>query len=168
MQIDIDRNNGPESPTDELIVKAADILLERDDVLLPEGRVEIRLCNNEQMIAMNREYLGENAITDVLAFEMLEEDPDTTELLIGSIAANFELAQTKASSFAKVQKLNDDRTEQYFQAEVLMYILHGLLHFAGYEDDIPAERRNMFDIAAEAIEKVGGMTIPYDHGGNGK
>ncbi|MDZ7816050.1 MAG: rRNA maturation RNase YbeY [Planctomycetota bacterium] len=168
MLIDIDRNSGPDVPSDELIISASDMLLEREDVMLPDGRIEVRFCDNEQMIAMNREYLGENAITDVLAFEMLEEDPETGELLIGSIAVNYELASDKSEAYVRDEKLPNDRIENFMQAEILMYVLHGILHFAGFEDDIPAERRNMFEIAADVISKAGGETVPYDHGGNGK
>jgi probable rRNA maturation factor len=162
MIIVVDRSDLQPIPVDQEIQAAVDEILKNKEVPIPDGILEIKLCSDEEMQAMNAEFLDKNLITDVLAFELLEMDPETKELLVGSIAVNHDLAVRNASEHVATAKLPYDEFEKYLRSEVLLYVLHGVLHFAGYDDDFPEERKAMFDMAAECLQKLGHSVIPYE------
>jgi|GEM_PF-4129879 len=161
MRLEIDRAESMTVPSDEAVLKAAEALLKRDDVMLPEGVVEVRLCGLEEMLELNRRYHDSDAVTDVLAFEMFDEDPATGEIIVGSIAVNHDLAAARARDWLAAAELPAEEYERYLASETILYVLHGLLHFAGYDDELPEDRREMFDMAAEVLASLGWPVVPY-------
>ncbi len=162
MKFVIDRDETFEFPTDAEISSAAQSLLSLESVIVPTGIIEVLLCGDQEITQLNRDFRSEDSSTDVLAFEMLEEDPETSELIVGSIAVNCDLAYNKASNFVAFQDNKKLDKRNIAAGETLLYILHGILHFAGYDDDTPEDRREMFEIASAVLVKLGYKSIPYD------
>ncbi|GAB4162341.1 MAG: rRNA maturation RNase YbeY [Planctomycetota bacterium] len=162
MRLLIDRLNTQPVPSNEQIEEAVHALLGRDGVVLPDGLIEVKFCSDEDIQKINAEFLEETAITDVIAFELLEVDPETGELIIGSIAVNHDLAVRNATEHVQNMKLDDSRLTEYVASEIVLYVLHGILHFAGYDDEFPEDRKEMFDIAAEVLSRLGHPIIPYE------
>jgi probable rRNA maturation factor len=67
------------------------------------------------MRALNKEYLGHDYVTDVLTFELGD---NSGEIIIcpQMAAANAKEYQTSA------------------QQEIILYVIHGILHLAGWDD----------------------------------
>lgn len=104
----------------------------------------VHLVAAPEMTRVNERYLRHAGSTDVITFDhrpgaspVDQESPLACEnqspiMLHGEVFVCVEEAVTQARRF---------RTT--WQAEVLRYILHGLLHLRGYDDTRPAARRAM-------------------------
>lgn len=110
----------------ERIRAAADEILRAEDRLAAE--ISIAIVANAEMQELNRRYLHHDWPTDVLSFRF--DDPG--EPLSGEVIVNAELAAEVAA--------------QYDWApadELLLYLVHGLLHLCGYDDGNPQSLRRM-------------------------
>jgi probable rRNA maturation factor len=116
-----------------------------EDVLRHEGvaaaEVSIALIDGETMRRLNREHLGHDYDTDVLSFLLDSEgdgppDPDaprgTGKTLDGEVLISTDTASRAAADFG-----------WSVEDEVILYLVHGLLHLAGYDDLSPDEKAVM-------------------------
>jgi probable rRNA maturation factor len=94
------------------------------------GQVNVALVDDAEISQLNRRYLRKTGATDVLSFD-LRDDPATAEL-DGEVVVSVETAKRQARELGvpEVQ-------------EVLRYVVHGVLHLLGYDDQTPADRRRM-------------------------
>ena len=102
-----------------------------EDVLRAEhclsAEISIAIVNNAEMRVLNRRYLNHDWPTDVLSF-CFDEARDS---LSGEVVLNAELATEVAKRY--------DWTPP---DELLLYLVHGLLHLCGYDDrDEPSQGR---------------------------
>jgi len=72
------------------------------------------------MRALNKEYLSHDYVTDVLTFELGEDQ--------GEIIICPQVACTNA-------RAHQNTTEK----EIILYVIHGILHLAGYDDHAPKD-----------------------------
>ena len=82
--------------------------------------VFVWLISDRRMARLHRKFLGEAAPTDVLTFQH------------GEIFISVETAQRHARAFGNS-----------LMRELELYIVHGLLHLHGFDDQTPAEARKM-------------------------
>lgn len=82
--------------------------------------INVILTNHTQHRALNKTYLGHDYNTDVLAFPL--HSPGSNQLE-GEIYVDLDTARERHKEF-----------NSRFETEVLRYVIHGLLHLAGYED----------------------------------
>ena len=99
------------------------------DAAIVSGRIGIVIVDNDTIHDLNRDFLQHDYPTDVISFQV-ESDPEKG-LLEGEIIASAEMAQERAPEF-----------EWSVKEELVLYIIHGLLHLVGY-DDITAEDRKI-------------------------
>ena len=85
-----------------------------------DGRVGIALMDNATIHALNKRFLNHDEPTDVLSFPL--SDPGSRKLE-GDLAVGAEMAQAQAAA-----RGHD------VQAELALYVIHGLLHLCGYDD----------------------------------
>jgi len=85
-----------------------------------DGRVGIALMDNATIHALNKRFLDHDEPTDVLSFPL--SDPGSRKLE-GDLAVGAEMAQTQAAA-----RGHD------VQAELALYVIHGLLHLCGFDD----------------------------------
>jgi probable rRNA maturation factor len=109
---------------------------------LPGGdaTVAVRLTGDRELRRLNREYAGEDSVTDVLSFA--GEAPHVGDLAISWPAA---LRQSKAYGY-------DARSE------VALLCTHGLLHLLGWDHATAVERKEMNRLTRAAM-KLSGLTI---------
>jgi len=116
-----------------------------------EGRsaksLSIVLTDNRHLRELTREYLGHDAVTDVISFPLEDlEWPGGVANggLNGEIVASAEQARQQA------QAMNTDP-----QGELLLYLVHGLLHLLGYDDQTPQEAKRMHAREDALLEAFG-------------
>jgi probable rRNA maturation factor len=121
--------------------KAATTVLTDERVATAE--VSIALVADDEMQSLNRDYLGHDYPTDVVSF-LLESESSWTGparkprrrgdglRLEGEIILGAEYARAEA------EQLGWD-----VEAELCLYLVHGLLHLCGYDDLTPGEKRIM-------------------------
>ncbi len=83
--------------------------------------------------ALNKNYLGHHGVTDVLAFDLHTPSTDHAPCTVfGEIYVCLDVAVEAAVTY---------RTS--VAHEVVLYIVHGMLHLAGYDDRTDTERAAM-------------------------
>ncbi len=99
-----------------------------DDEGIRHASISIAVVDNCAIHALNRRYLEHDYPTDVLSF-VLAHDGDRLE---GEIVTSADTAVANAEQFGWSA---DD--------ELLLYVIHGTLHLAGYDDQTDAARGEM-------------------------
>jgi rRNA maturation RNase YbeY len=92
--------------------------------------LEINIISEPEMTLLNEKFLQHQGSTDVLAFDYKE--PSQPETFHGEIFVCADQASIQSARY---------RTS--WQNEVMRYVVHGILHLAGYDDHHPARRREM-------------------------
>ncbi|MGD2176069.1 MAG: rRNA maturation RNase YbeY [Candidatus Brocadiaceae bacterium] len=111
--------------------------------LRQEGRdaeLSVALVGDELMTRLNRRFLGRDAVTDVLAFPYGSRD----DCIEGEIIVNAELALRQSA----------DRPHEA-KDELMLYLVHGLLHLLGYDDHDPEQIRRMRDREQQVLSAAG-------------
>ena len=94
-------------------------------ILMP-GELAITFVNAQRMRQLNKRFMRHDWATDVLSFRY-DGEPTIGEILI---------APHQAHAYAKEHGLS-------YGEELLRYVMHGLLHWAGHDDRTPKEQRLM-------------------------
>ena len=92
-------------------------------VLAAEGKagraLSVALVNDDEIARIHLDFLGVPGPTDVVSFPLEDEQDD----LLGEVVVSTDTAAREA----RKRKLTLDR-------EVLLYVVHGILHLCGYDD----------------------------------
>lgn len=130
--------------TGALLERAARQALQRAGAL-PEADISIVLTGDEQLHALNRQFLDIDAPTDVLSFPGGEEtDPDTKTPYLGDILISYPRAQAQAA--AGGYPVGD---------ELQLLTVHGVLHLLGYDHAEEAEKAEMWALQAAILNDLG-------------
>lgn len=91
-------------------------------------QLTVILAGRELVLRLNRQHLGHDYPTDVLAFPFSEEEGAVE----GEIYVDLDTAAERCDEFGATPA-----------EEARRYVLHGLLHLLGYRDKTEAGRRTM-------------------------
>ncbi|MEW5693343.1 MAG: rRNA maturation RNase YbeY [Candidatus Hydrogenedentota bacterium] len=94
----------------------------------------IQAVSNNEIKKINRKYLRKNRVTDVIAFPYNEED-HSGNYYLGDIVVSYDQAM-----------LYSDRSDKSIMKEFLFLSIHGILHFAGYDDKNERQRQKMIKL----------------------
>ena len=94
----------------------------------------VLLVSDRRMAGLHRQFLGRSGSTDVLTFQH------------GEIFISAETAQRNAGRFRN--KLG---------RELRLYIVHGLLHLHGFDDQDPASSRKMRKVQERILAQAGAL-----------
>jgi probable rRNA maturation factor len=122
----------------------ARIVLQAEEVAVAE--LSLAIVDNPTIRALNRQYLGHDYDTDVLSFLLDCEPPDDADTsatashaprgrgqrIEGEVIVSAEMAVQSAGKFSWSAR-----------QELLLYVIHGILHLTGYDDLSDAERQVM-------------------------
>ena len=98
------------------------------------SEIEIVFLTDKQIRSLNKRYKGEDSPTDVLSFDL----DGTAEIFISI---------DKAGENSKLFKTTPGK-------EVTLYIIHGILHLAGYDDLTPKDRARMESRQDKILEAI--------------
>jgi probable rRNA maturation factor len=113
------------SPQDVVAIERARMrqtavaVLEGEDV--KEAEVGLAFVDNPTIHQLNKRYLQHDEPTDVLSFPLTEPN---SRRLAGELVIGVEVAKAQAGIRGHP-----------VQAELALYVIHGLLHLCGYDDD---------------------------------
>lgn len=85
-------------------------------------------CNDKRLLAINREYLGHNYYTDIIAFDLSEKSD--------AIIAEVYISVDRVRENAIIHKSTVKR-------ELQRVIFHGALHLCGYKDKTTTDKEQM-------------------------
>ena len=82
--------------------------------------IDVLIVSDRRMAALHKKFCGVSGATDVLTFQH-------GEIVISADTAAMQARQCRTCTIAEIQ----------------LYLLHGLLHLAGFNDTTPSQRRQM-------------------------
>ena len=113
--------------------RLASAAMEREG--LPPGELSVLITDDETVRGLNREYAGEDASTDVLAFSLTEGEefasPDGV-MRLGEVVISYPTALRQA---AEAGRPVEDEIDHLF--------VHGVLHLLGYDHAESADEKRM-------------------------
>ncbi len=127
----------------ELLENAVHAALENQSTDLG-SELTIVLTDDAQIQELNRDYLGNDAPTDVLSFPASESDPGTGATYIGDIIISMPYATKSA-----------EKAGHPVEAEVQLLVVHGVLHLLGHDHAEPKEKAKMWKAQAQILESLG-------------
>jgi probable rRNA maturation factor len=104
------------------------------------AQLEIVLLSDKDIRSFNKKYKSEDRSTDVLSFDLTE---DAKTPLIGNIFISID----KALENSKIFKTK-------LEEEFTLYVIHGILHLTGYDDQTKFERLKMERKQSGILEKI--------------
>jgi len=119
---------------------------------LSKAAVSIAIVDDAQIRKLNNQFLNSKSTTDCLSFDLSDDEvPQSSKSL--ELIVNGEMAVRQA-------KLRGHSSE----AELALYITHGLLHYLGFDDSTKSRARKMHDMEDEILQQFGYGLI-YNKGG---
>ncbi len=110
--------------------------------------VDIAIVDDDRIRQLNRQFKKHDTTTDVLSFDLSDDskepDADSKVPTIFELIVNGRMAQRQA-------KLRGHCPE----AELALYITHGLLHCVGFDDSTRSEAGRMHQAEDEILQQIG-------------
>jgi probable rRNA maturation factor len=105
-----------------------------------EPDITIVIAGNKEIQALNKEYLDNDAPTDVLSFPSDELDLDTGNRYLGDIIISYPQAEAQAQSGGHA-----------LRAEIELLVVHGVLHLLGHDHAEEVQKAEMWTAQAEVL-----------------
>lgn len=132
------------------VIERAQIAL---DAIGAPGEVRVKVVGDSEMALAHELHKNVPGTTDVLTFDL---EPDDDALLDTDILVCADEAARQAARLGHAP-----------ERELLLYIVHGVLHCVGYNDADEASARAMHRREDELLEHAGvGVTFARDAGGD--
>ncbi len=102
------------------------------------------------MAALNQQYLGKEGPTDVLSFPARDDThtfvlpPEEETAYLGDIIIAFPYTQRQAH-----------RLQRPLMDELILLVVHGMLHLLGYDHATPEEKAAMWTRQNEILAEMG-------------
>ncbi len=109
----------------------------------PAGELSLVFMSDPALARIHADFLNDPSETDVITFE---GDPAL------NTAGEICVSADRASHYA-------DLHERDFSEELTLYLVHGWLHLAGYDDLEPAKKRRMRAAEARAMKIISAQGI---------
>ncbi|MFO0874490.1 MAG: rRNA maturation RNase YbeY [Phycisphaerales bacterium] len=125
-------------------VRDAALRIESSGVGAPRfGRVSVRVVGDPTMRALHGRHCGDHTTTDVLTFPQMEQEAGD-----GTVDVDIAVCADEAARHAATRGHGVDR-------ELLLYVVHGLLHCAGHDDHDDAAYEAMHAEEDRILEAIG-------------
>jgi probable rRNA maturation factor len=119
-----------------------------------DAELGLFIATGERVKKLNRDYLGRDEPTDVLAFSAREEagnhppfvQPPDGVLHLGEVIISYPQAVKQAEEYKHSVK-----------KEIAVLVIHGTLHLLGYEHDRPELELKMRARESEILSHIGGL-----------
>jgi probable rRNA maturation factor len=108
---------------------------------LANATVNVAIVANSRIRKLNGRFLNRKTVTDCLSFDLSERKDNRRwfELIV-----NGEKAASEAA-----------KRGHYPQAELALYVIHGLLHNLGFDDRLATQAKKMHRLEDEILQQQG-------------
>lgn len=113
---------------------------------LQQATISIAVVDDQEIIKVNKEFLDHNYVTDVISFDLSDDQTP--------FYATFELIVNGQMALRQAEERGHNS-----QAELALYITHGLLHNLGYDDADPDDAKLMHDMEDKILNSLGFGTV---------
>lgn len=112
---------------------------------LADAAVCVAIVGNKQIRLLNEKFLCRKTNTDCLAFDLSESQMGHRQF---ELVVNAQKAKSEAA-----------KRGHSFEAELALYVTHGLLHNLGFDDQSPSEAKKMHQLEDEILREYGFGTV---------
>lgn len=116
-----------------------------------EGELSLVFLTDAALAKLHADFLDDPTITDVITFEGNPALGTAGEICVSADAAMRHIHGASAGTQPRLCAA--DQTG--FAHELTLYVVHGWLHLAGYDDLVPAKKRVMRRAEARAMSLLG-------------
>lgn len=125
-------------------------ILERQGI--HKADLSIVMMTDRGIHALNKKFLKHDFPTDVITFDLSEgelsrKERFQTRVIDGEIYVSAVTAARQARELARPA-----------QQELVLYIVHGILHLLGYDDHTAADRKKMREKEKEILFEIGDLS----------
>lgn len=113
-----------------------------------QATITINILDDAQMKKLNKQFLHTSSTTDVISFDLTDE---LQRQRIFELAVNADMASRQAKHHGHT-----------VEAELALYITHGILHNLGFNDDTPERARRMHLAEDDILSKLGFGGVYFD------
>lgn len=106
----------------------------------PAGELSLVFLADAALAKLHGEFLDDPTVTDVITFSAPAGNDSGPEKIAGEICISADAAQRQT------------RATRNFSEELTLYVVHGWLHLAGYDDLQPAKKRAMRAAEKRALQ----------------
>ncbi|MBU6238484.1 MAG: rRNA maturation RNase YbeY [Planctomycetes bacterium] len=113
------------------------------------GQISLAIVDDPTIQEINRQYLNHDYPTDVISFDLSDENANQHDepYLEGEVIVSWQTAQRVASE------------NQWDPAlELLLYVIHGMLHIVGLDDSSPSQSQQMRERERHYMNAIAGDT----------
>jgi probable rRNA maturation factor len=128
--------------SEDLLVNAARATLDMSGA--SDADLTLVLTDDKRIRALNRDFLGTDAPTDVLSFPADESDPETGRRYLGDVIISLRRAAEQAAARG-----------HGLEAEVQLLVVHGVLHLLGHDHAEADEKARMWAAQVKILETLG-------------
>ena len=118
-------------------------VFKKERALSKTNEISILLTNNSKIKRLNEKYLSKKRPTDVLSFSMRE---GAFGYLHNEIVGDVVVSVEQANIVSKESKTS-------FEKEVWLYVVHGVLHLLGYNDNTKKNAAKMEERCQTILKK---------------
>lgn len=105
------------------------------------ARINVVLVDDAEISHLNAKHLQHDGSTDVLTFDLHEEEDEAVE---GEIVISIETAEAESR-----------RRGHDLEAELALYATHGVLHLLGHDDREETDAARMHALEDEILSSIG-------------
>lgn len=109
---------------------------------LSKVTISIAIVNNTQIRKVNKQFLNQNRPTDCLSFNLSDNKKSSVKSF--ELVVNAEMAVRQANLLGHSS-----------EAELALYITHGLLHNLGFDDSTQKQAEKMHNTEDEILQQLG-------------
>lgn len=107
---------------------------------MKSSSISIAFVDDAQISVLNRQALGREGATDVIAFDLSEKGLMFEK--VGDIYISIDQARSNSAELS----IGIDE-------ELIRLVVHGMLHMLGYRDSTSGDRREMFRIQESHVKR---------------
>ena len=119
------------------IRKVVKVVLNKE---VKSAKLSIAFVDNEEIKRLNERFLGSNEVTDVIAFPLSNKEDFLSGEIVISVETAVEVANRKKSNV---------------EGEIILYLVHGILHLLGYNDNNKKNATIMHEKESEILAFLG-------------
>ncbi|MDR4499487.1 MAG: rRNA maturation RNase YbeY [Candidatus Scalindua sp.] len=109
-----------------------------------DAKLSIVFVDNNEIKKVNQRFLASHEITDVISFPLGSKPGFVNGEIIVSVETAVEVANSNRSSV---------------EGEIILYIIHGILHLLGFDDNNSVNSRIMHEKETEVLSFLG-FSVP--------
>jgi probable rRNA maturation factor len=137
--IAVNEVSGDAPHCEQLLADAVRAALQHHRV--PEAQISVAMVGDEQIADLNKRHLGHEGPSDVITFDLRDHPGQPIE---GEIVVSVDTARREG-----------EKRGHGTEAELSLYVVHGVLHLIGYDDREHGDAARMHQKEDEILSSLG-------------